>query len=462
MSFPAISSLTLALVDAKSLALVPPLLFAAGFGFWMATFHLRITVLLLLLVRPTLDLVGAGPLAGALTLLLIGVWALLNLDSWRKIRHPWMIGPFVLIGYAAVTVLFAPVRSEAVSGVIRLAGSLAMIWFIAHAFGSKPKDRLLVLLVASASCFIPVLLGIWEYVNDAGYQEGDVKRIRASFENANVFGFYLLALLPLVAATGFLTGKSVKKAAYVLLPILLALLYVTYTRTALVAVLVASAVVGLSKKKNRGMKIAVIGFILVASSFLPSVRARFSDLDDPNPYGRAGNSNSFAWRVEHWQLISTYIPSQPATGVGLNGTRAAIRSEFLAHSAWLQLAFELGAFGVLVIALTARQIRRMHQQAKIRATRELDVLLMASRFSCLAFVIIGIADNVLVATALHWYFFLPTALLSGAMNQRMNAVSPVERVLDAASYDSALPAPDNGPSALTSTEHQALYEPTSA
>jgi O-Antigen ligase len=385
-------------------------------GAWLTLNHLRMAVVALLLVRPVLDLVGAGPLSGAVALSLIALWATMNTEKWEGARNPWLVGPFVVVAYSAVTVLFAPARSDAVNGVLRLSGSLVMIWFIRHAFGNTPRDRLLVLVTASASALIPVVLGVRDFLLGGGYLEGDVRRIPSSFENANVFGFYLLAILPIIVATAVLAKTPLVRRFILLVPVLLLLLYMTYTRTALVGVFVAFTIVTLSKKKNRKLKIGALALAIMLSSFLPSVRSRFTDLNDPNPYGRAGNSNSFAWRVEHWKLISTYIPAQPATGVGLSGTRAAIKSEFLAHSAWLQLVFELGAVGVVALGSMAVQLRRLHRRAKVRvADYEIDVLGRASMFSCAAFLVIGLADNVLVATALHWYYFIPTALLSGAL-----------------------------------------------
>jgi O-antigen ligase len=261
-------------------------------------------------------------------------------------------------------------------------------------------------------------LGVWQYeFRGTGPEHfrilGDHYRAYGSFEQPNPYGGFLGLIWPVAAGLGIgclMESGIGRRAKLLVVPsflllaaILLAALYVSFSRGAWLGAAAAGAVmvVALPRRWGVGIMLAVaalaLGWGLARAGLLPaSVAARLAPQFSPRiPMETAGlddvadftqvadvrgvniNDANFAIveRLAHWQAAEAMARARPWLGVGL-GNYAAAYPEFgllnwphplgHAHMIYLNVLAETGVAGLVtyvilwagVIALTMRVVRR--------------------------------------------------------------------------------------------------------
>lgn len=228
-----------------------------------------------------------------------------------------------------------------------------MIYFIvAESISTKEKVNL-ILKVIIASALLVGIDGIFQLVTGADFLRNypvQGYRVIACFDTPNGFAAWLIIMLPLAFSLAYFSKSSKKALLWILVCILIFGFVLTYSRSALIAVLLSFVLLGLFRSK----RLFVISIILVL--ILPFIaphyikeRMKASMIDDV--------------RVTLWQEALNITADYPILGSGLN-TYASIAPKYklteetgcYPHNSYLQMAAEsgllgLGAFLWILIAL---------------------------------------------------------------------------------------------------------------
>ena len=251
------------------------------------------------------------------------------------------------------------------------------------------------------SSVVPLLLAVQQLAAGGGRQIGGFSRIIGSFLHPNPFSIYLtllvvmaVALLPHVrgAARCALAGGGAVAAVCLLF---------TYTRASWIAVLVGVAVVGLAQ--GRRLVLGVLALVVVAALAVPSVSARFSDLDGPVTYS-GGTSNSLVWRVDYWRDVVHLSADSPVLGIGPKGIERTTEGAKNAHDDLVREYVETGVVGLgayLALALSLVRLGRRAWRARLTGWERGAAVGFAGSVAALA--VVSISSNVITQVVLLWY-----------------------------------------------------------
>ncbi len=260
---------------------------------------------------------------------------------------------------------------------------------------------------------VSALMGIYQYVG--GFAQSliwvDVKmfgsisgRVIGPFDNPNVFGEYLVLLLPVAAALVF-TQKGLRRlfALFAFGVMGLSLIF-TFSRGAWLAFLL-TFVMFLVCYSRTFFKLGMAGVFAVP--FLPyvlpaTVVSRFMSIGNLK-------DTSTAYRVSVWEGSLRMFRDFWATGIGagsdvflqvypsyaLAGAAYALHS----HNLFLQVAIELGLGGLIALLLVVLLFARMvFSGSAAISDKKSSALLLAFGAGVLAMLIQGMTDNI-------WYNF---------------------------------------------------------
>lgn len=406
--------------DKPVLLAVLPLLLLTGFLFvYSREAFLMVVLLLRAGTNPVFEetrLPGIGGLGGLLNALVILLAALIIArDPKRVPRSAWMIWiPFTVM--AGVGLLYSPDKVQA----LRLyLGQLSVVALFLVSFylvmSEADLNRLLKLVTWSS---VPVALVTLIYIGlgrTAGIVDGleeGASRYGGPFPHANILAFYLVLCLGVIlyrwksGQIGRQPVTLIGVVGYMLL--LTGLLFATKTRSAWMSVLLVFAVFGVMQER-RYLVYLVIGGML--AMLVPEVRDRVMGLAEGNEVVQYAKLNSFAWRKLLWtEAIEWMSPSRYLIGYGAESFSElsttffsmAGRTHWGAHSASVQVFFELGAIGLAsflwVYYRTARMILALYGQRRLLTV--IGLSLLGANF------LVSMSDNMLAYLIYNWYFWL--------------------------------------------------------
>ncbi len=365
----------------------PPALLSAVFGLLAAlgfTFlllrNMQAGLCLLLATRASLDLVATkrvGPLNSAailaLAIVVAGILYLVMIRQIPRVDSP--IFPFLaFLGVCAVGLLETPDFSGGAGDWLRFA-SLPVVYLLVAHFASDDRAFRNLALAIALSAVLPLLMGLWQFVTAQGFliKHGEFLRVKGTFLHPNPFSIYLVFVCPVIIAVG-VSLRRWRAFAMALTGVTGFCLIVTFTRTAWIGLGVALLVMGWLRYKSILflLPVALAGVLFL----FPSVSERFSDLSSQeSPVGTA--TNSFDWRLEHWQEVLPALKESPIWGRGLDFYQGATADGKQAHNDFVRLLVETGVLGVALFAWwLGRFTLRALQEAKrdnifLRETRAL-------------------------------------------------------------------------------------------
>ncbi len=252
-------------------------------------------------------------------------------------------------------------------------------------------------------------------------------RVVSTFENPNVFGEYLILLIPLCIALFFVSKKASERFSYFLclFTSIVALIY-TWSRGAWLGC-IASLIVFFVILSKRAISFYFLGVFALplAIPFLPSsVTERFVSI------GNMADSST-SYRVFIWEASVKMIKDYFFTGIGV-GTDAfqTVYSEYAlagietaphSHNLYLQIMVELGIFGFAVFALTiALFIIKVFSYLKNGTDRSTKLISGAIMCGILAFLVQGITDYVWYNYRVFGIFWMLIALCVALINSSEN------------------------------------------
>jgi O-antigen ligase len=377
----------------------------------------RKLVLLILFFRASGDLVfdvskfgggfGVGGLINAL-IIFIALLFIIERPSGitRRVASIW--GAMLLVAFAAT--LYAPDFKDAVRMFMALMSYCAVFVIAFYMVRTKADFEVCVSTILLSSLG-PTLYSFVDMALNSGVASADGFRLKSTFSHPNIFAFYLVLNVSLIfyrLKTSLVTASSTKKwmfVAYMLL--LLVLLLLTKTRSAWSACFVFFAVYGAMFERKYLLYLLLTPLLAL---LIPSVRDRLLDLGGGNEYVQYAKLNSFAWRVLLWKSSLDWMSSASSIfGYGLNAFKhyspiffpLAGKTNFGAHSTYVQWFFETGVVGIIASAWMYCRLfftlKLGMGQSRLRTV--IAIMLV------IAYLFFAFSDNMLDYLAFNWYFW---------------------------------------------------------
>jgi hypothetical protein len=323
----------------------------------------------------------------------------------RKSYMAWV--PFISMLLLGVTM--SPSRGDAVRLALT-ACSYASVFVAGHYFVQNKEDFRRCVRIVLWSSAIPVLYGVYDTAWRFAAFGGEM-RLYSTFGHPNILAFYLTVIISLAFYMFKTLPPETKGRTRLFLGCyiigLLGMLVLTKTRSAWIATALSFVVYALLFERRYLVYMAGLGLV---GLLVPGVLDRLTDLGQGNEVGTYANLNSFSWRVYLWQTgLQWMSPSSYVFGNGLQSFREyspiffpfADHINWNAHSAYVQIIFELGAVGTLAWAwLYGRVLSSL--APLFRYDR------MAAYSLCVVvvnFLICAISDNMLDYLAYNWYLW---------------------------------------------------------
>lgn len=392
-----------------------------------------------LLVRPVLDYLkpfsdirlqeySSINLAALSTVLILfcGIFYIL-IHKINPFRIPLVRPFFAFVLICLFTLPFSSLKVEGLFDGLRLT-SLFVFYILVSIIFDNMKDIRRLTWIIFLSAVLPLATGFYQILTRTGsveligyYKSITFNRAFATFTHPNVYAFYLTMLLPMAILIFPHTKNRAKK---IFLGALIAAmgvsLVLTFTRGAWISFICAVLALGFIRSKKA---VAIILLVIMALAlFMPSIALRFSDLSGTTYDG----TDSLRWRLNLWGQTFNYFLSRPIFGYGLGSFYAlssAASSEYApAHNDYLRLALEVGIVGLgaylFLLYLLTRDAFRLYKRLNPAYSRTIALGFFSL---CVAYILIGMADNLMRSTVVQLYFWAFAAIMFNA--GRMEAVT---------------------------------------
>jgi O-antigen ligase len=348
---------SVAVLAAAFAARSPELLVAAGGVVTVcAVFVLRPLwgLMLILALRPLLDVWSNAQLASVSGLRSLNVGALMALlaltmitafviEQWRIVRSAPARRPMlVFLVLAALSVATGTLRTPGLTELSRYATTI-VLYLCAYAVVRSRRDALQLVGAVLVSVIPVVAVALYQVqYTHITPSRGGFARVHATFVAVDSFGIYM-ALLFTVAVPLVLTRRFGWRWAIALgAPFALFVFIESYARTGWIATVTSLCIIGGVRSKRLLLLVPVllVGLVIV----VPSVSARFSDLNRSTSYG---SGNTLSGRVSLWKENLPTVERNPITGLGF-GYIAARPGGHPVHNDYVRSIVEVGVPGLIV------------------------------------------------------------------------------------------------------------------
>ncbi len=318
-----------------------------------------------------LVLISVIPIVGFLSkpsLILLGLVCVTAVSYAVKLIRGKRIIKFSLLDFSVLVFLFVRLTSgmfsagglRSLAQVSLVCGLMLAYFLTVNLINSKEWLKRTVLAIVSSST-VAVSVGIFQFFT-GGFENGwlDLSlfsgisvRIGSTFENPNIFGVYLLLVIPFVVGE-IVSNRKGKKliAVSLLLPLLVFCVVQTWSRGAWLG-FVLSVVSFLLILSRKTLPYIVLGGGAIAIGIL---------MFTPNVYGRILSisnlsESSVSYRISAWKGIFEMLRQNWLCGIGYGEAAfSAVYPAFAysgtlavkhAHSLYLQIVTESGVVGLL-------------------------------------------------------------------------------------------------------------------
>ena len=406
-------------------AFLIPVVAAGGVGLvYLAISRFEYFVLAILLVRASLDAakIGGGSIdaTGALSVVFIAAATFWLIAQRRdpaadtSATSPLMPPLVALVGAAALGLLISRDPLSSAVEWVRL-GTLVAIVAVLGRILKHERTLKLGLLAVLGSAVVPVLVAAVQAVRGGGFVNTEgLDRIRGTFQHSNPFGSYLFLMITLAVAIYPHVSKRWKLA---LVPYVVgcgALLVLTYTRGAWVALLVALVVIGILQ--DRRIFLFLLAALITLAILVPSVGVRLSDLSQEEKVTGAPG-NSLVWRFGHWREVLA-LQTNPLIGIGLREVELRDPSQVPPHNDLVRVYVEMGLAGLAAYLWLAVVLWIESWRTWKRSPSGLPRGLAVGSMAALAGVmLLSLVANVITQLVILWYFFAIVALAMAATSR---------------------------------------------
>lgn len=379
----------------------------------LAVTRFDLFVIVLLVVRSSLDYFGRGGLqggavdptaaVGAVFVATSSLWLIMRFVSGRWVRPSAATWALLALGVAGmVSVVNSPFRVNTIEGTFRLLAGVLMFAVLEQLLADeKSPTRYIWALFASA--IVPVVVGYIQVFTGAG-KTAIIEQGRAygTFAHPNLLAAYLVNLILLSLMVYLSAQGRIRRAALAAMFVSAPLLMFTYTRSAWVALVVA--LVYLAHRVDRRIYVALaLGLVAVVIAS-PSTVERVTEIFFPEDAFYDGPTNSFEWRVDYWAEVLPLANQSPLTGIGLESTQRVTDSRLPPHNTLVQTYVETGFLGCMAL-IAVFVAFAVHLRARLtHADNAFQQVIALSAIAIgIATLVQSPSDNLLTRTPGYWY-----------------------------------------------------------
>ena len=306
--------------------------------------------------------------------------------------------------------------------------SVVVMFVVLEQMMLDPRKMKQILTAAFLSAAFPLLYTTYGFLTGHPRSEtkGSFTRIVGTFNQSNDYGRYLMLIIIMAAAVYPHLSRRLRLVVAAGMVPAAAYLFLTYTRSALVATAVGLLVVGFFQSKRIIVGLFVAG--LAGLMIVPSLSGRFSDLTKyqaKQVTSSTNSGNTLAWRLSYWTEVLPLANHNPVTGIGLNMTQYNTAQAKQPHNDFIRAYVETGIIGFIAYCAMMIALIQLGRRA-VRAVpqRSLDRGVAIGFLACaLAFMAVSLVANVISNVVNLWYFFAFAAAASAVL-RRHSAVSP--------------------------------------
>ena len=378
--------------------------------------------ILFLTLRPCMDLMAERQIVGTLNaasimtmlFILIGCIIILKKENIAKImKNKFVVGTNKIFLCFLIFSLTSLINSSdfltSLADWLRLVSIIIVFNYVFLYFSEDAKfKRLFILILLSAA--IPLCLGAYQhFFNKGNHQTPGFNRIYGTFLHPNLLAQYLLilSLMILYFLKTYKPTKILKVISCVVLVVALFEILYTYSRGVWIALAISLIVFSGCYERTKRLFYFVLIFIR-ALVFFPKIHERFTDIGYLNSY----RPNSWEWRIQVWTQTQSAVREHCIIGHGLGMFEKNFL--FMAHNDYLRLIYETGILGLIAylsffFIIFTRTIRRMIHEKNIRLKFRYATIASLT----LAFLVMGISDNLARSTVILLYMFCIIGALAG-------------------------------------------------
>ena len=379
--------------------------------------HLEIAILLLLVIRASLDIFSDVniPLLGssarlnpaailALTTTVIGIYYILvkRINVLKiSISRPYLL--FLIIAFATISI--SPNKVLSVREWSRFL-SIYILYILIVDIAKDKKDIKRIVQTIFISAVVPLMVGSYQIFTGSGRYDwvANVTQIKSIFVYPNGYAAYLAILLSILIVFALYSHSKWTTTWFLLLGGVMSInLLFTYVRGPIVGLIVAILIIGALKDKKVWI---VFPFLAMLVYFFPTLLGRFNLLLNRSTY----EAGSLAWRFRLWQRTITLITSSPLVGHGaatfpihtlsLTGQTAG------AHNDYLRFLVEYGAFGLTaLIWMTAILFKEALELFKKASSSFYQMIGLSFIAALTIHTVNATFNNVSFRPGLSWYLF---------------------------------------------------------
>lgn len=346
-------------------------------------------------------------LGGVINLIVIMIAAMMVLEKPKvfptRLASYWL--PLLLA--MAFGLAISLEKGSAIKDNLGMLSNFAM-FIIAIYFVRSNEDFNKAIRLVVWSSVIPTLYSI---VHAAQYMRDSTFRLNSTFTHPNILAFYLTLILVLclyMLKSGLFTIKPLGRIVVLCyMPVLLAQLMLTQTRSAWLAFLIISVLYALLFERKYLLYLLLLPLAVV---FIPAVSDRLTDLGQGNEAVGYARLNSFAWRVLLWKSAVNWMePARMIYGYGLGGFNHYVMDFFElagtkkwdAHNVYVQFLFDMGAIGLLCyLSLYVRVLFVLRAFARIDRVSGFLLLSIVVQY-----MIVSFSDNTFRYLVFNWYLW---------------------------------------------------------
>ncbi|MGH9123789.1 MAG: O-antigen ligase family protein [Acidimicrobiales bacterium] len=304
--------------------------------------------------------------------------------------------------------------------------AVVMMYIVAEQLAREEVNRRQLVVACFASSLFPLLLTAEGFATGHPRSElkGTFTRIIGTFTQSNDFGIYLMFLIIMGVAVYPHLERRWRWPMRILLVGWTGCCVLTYTRSALIGVVLGLLVIGIFQSK-RILLIMAIGAV-VALALVPALASRFTSLTQANNVqvvnGKVAlNQNSLSWRFNYWTQILPLANRSPVIGIGLGETQYSTTQTKQPHNDYVKAYVETGVAGLLAYVLLQITLLTMTNKARkkaLRGTWDYGVAVGALG-CCVAFLAVSFVANVIGSVVNVWYLFVFVAAAVAPMLPRV-------------------------------------------
>ena len=378
-------------------------------------------LLVLAFLRPSLDILSQyefkihfqlpafniNAVLGGLVFLFISFFLIKNFKLIYKTPLFYSISIFLSLSF--LSIFYSSDYLLSLKEFIRLS-SIFWLYFLTYQLIRNKKDWSLLLKTILLSYCLPAIFAFFQFLFHKGLSDdfGGFDRIYGTFAHPNPFAFYtffILGLLLSLELSKYYSKSNIFRFNWVFIVFLTITLFFTYTRSAIVCLLIFILFFGIFKYR----KLLFFSGLALAFAYLLSniFQERIWELISLDPYG------SIVWRFRLWKDMLVISLWQPWFGYGIGTFTQLVEyyrgfswGSLEAHNDYLKIFVENGILGLIsyfsiIVSLFWYLVKIFRKT--INKDRVITLGLISIFFSLF---LASFFDNILRETALQWNLWI--------------------------------------------------------